>query len=156
MMTPKQREVLRYIDRAGEVRGVYALAKGLRRPYNRVLDNVRKLADEGRIEIMPVKHGGRRVTLLRVAGKSSDQQPALSYNRIWSSPMTGVSDTTLIASVVAKPTFDDVLQCCLYYGVDRVRQVYLQMLAANELSAIGARTVGRMLANVEIGFAHVA
>lgn len=84
------------------------------------------------------------------------KQPALSYNRIWSSPVTGVSDTTLIASVIAKPTFDDILQCCLHYGVDRVRQVYLQMLAANELSAIGARTVGRILANVEIGFARAS
>lgn len=156
MYTPKQQEVFDYIDRAGEVRGVYALAKGLRRPYNRVLDNVRELAAGGRIEIVPAKQGGRRVTLLRIAGKTPDKQPTLSYNRIWSSPVTGVSDTTLIASVIAKPTFDDVLQCCLHYGVDRVRQVYLQMLAANELSAIGARAVGRILANVEIGFARAA
>lgn len=155
MATPKQREVYDYIARAGEVRGVYALAKALRRPYNRVHDNIQALAADGRIEIVRTTHGGRRVVSMRV-GALPAAQPALSYSRIWSSPRTGVNDKTLIASVVAKPTFDDLLRCCLHYGVAQVRQVYLEMLAANELSALGARTVGRMLANVEIGFARAA
>jgi hypothetical protein len=156
MFTAKQQEVLDYIAWAGEVRGVYALAKALGRPYNRVLDNIRALEAAGRIEVSAGKWGGRRVTLLRAATEATDRQPSLSYNRIWSAPATGASDTALIASVIAKPTFDDVLQCCLHYGVNRVREIYLAMLARNELSAIGARSVGRMLANVEIGFARAA
>jgi len=153
-LTTKQALLFEHIKRAGEVRGVYTLAKAVGRPYKRVLEHLHALQAAGKIDLISQMDCGRRITMIRAsAGKS---QPELSYSRIWSSPITGVNDTVLIASVLAEPTFDDVLTCCRHYGVARVREVYTSMLGTDEMGRLVQKSVGRMLANIEIGFARAA
>lgn len=157
--TPKQSEVLRVIGEAGEVRSVYSLAQMLSRPYRRVLDHVRELQAAGLVDVESTQSlSGRKAGRIRPAkaGSASRSQPTLSYPRHWSSPVTGVSDDVLIAGVLAEPTLNDVIACCAHYGVKRVRSLYSEMLATGEISAPVQRSVGRMLANVEIGFSRAA
>jgi hypothetical protein len=150
----KQAALLRYIEKAGEVHGVYELAQSLGRPYKRVLEHVRVLAAVGLLDLEKQIANGRVVTLIRARNRR--KQPVLSYSRVWSSPVSGVDDTVLIASVLAEPTFDDVLACCRHYGVSRVRQVFNAMLRTGEMPSIVQKSVGRMLTNIEIGFARAA
>lgn len=158
--TPKQSEALRVIREAGEVRSVYALAQMLERPYRRVLDHVRELQSAGLVEIEPTANpSGRKAGRIRPVSQQESKprtQPTLSYPRHWSSPVTGVSDEVLIAGVVAEPTLQDLIACCAHYGVKRVRAVYSEMLITGEIPAAVQRSVGRMLANVEIGFSRAA
>ena len=153
-LTDKQKSLLQHVRDAGEVRGVYTLAKAVGRPYKRVLEHLRALQMAGLVELIERREGGRRVTVIRESrGKG---RPKLSYNRVWSSPVSGVNDTVLIAGVLAEPTFDDVLACCRHYGVARVREVFSSMLGTDELAPLVQQSVSRMLANIEIGFARAA
>ncbi len=152
--TTKRDEVEAVIRRQGGVAGVYALAKLLDRPYKRVREHVQALAAAGRVELVESRQGGRRVTVIR-PGSLRRRPPELSYSRHWSSPVTGVDDTVLIAGVIAEPTLEDLITCCLHYGMPRVREVFQSMLSNNEISPLTQRMVGRMLANVEIGFSRV-
>lgn len=158
--TAKQSEALRVIREAGEVRSVYALAQMLVRPYRRVLDHVRELQAAGLVEVeATVSASGRKAERIRPSTRGASKpkaQPALSYPRHWSSPVTGVDDEVLIAGVVAEPTLQDLIACCAHYGVERVRRVYAEMLSTGEIPAPVQRSVGRMLANVEIGFSRAA
>jgi hypothetical protein len=153
--TPKQAALLQRVRDAGEVQGVYALAKALGRPYKRVLENLRTLQAAGLVELSNERRSGRKTILVR-RSRRRGRQPQLSYNRVWSSPVSGVDDTVLIASVLARPTFDDLLTCCRHYGLPRVRSVYMTMLGTGELDALVQQSVSRMLANIEIGFARAA
>lgn len=153
-LTVKQSLLLAHIQRVGEVRGVYALAHSLKRPYKRVLEHVRALHAADLIELEKRLDRGHAVMMVRARG--SRNQPKLSYSRIWSSPITGGNDTVLIASVLAEPTFPDVLACCQHYGVERVRGVFVSMLGTGEMGQLVQKSVGRMLANIEIGFARAA
>jgi hypothetical protein len=159
--TPKQAEALRVISKAGEVRSVYALARMLNRPYRRVRDHVRELEAAGLVTVevtpSPTGRGAGKIRPTTVKGLSTPKaQPQLSYPRHWSSPVSGVTDDVLIAGVVAEPTLGDLITCCAHYGVKRVRSVYSQMLITGEIPAVVQRSVGRMLANVEIGFSRAA
>lgn len=157
--TTKQAEVLRTIREAGEMRSVYSLAQALNRPYRRVLDHVRALEAAGLIEVeVATPKAGRKAGRIRPTKQASSPrpQPPLSYSRHWSSPVTGVSDDVFIAGVIAEPTLDDLITCCIHYGIKRVRSVYSEMLTTGEIPAAVQRSVGRMLANVEIGFSRAA
>lgn len=158
-LTQKQFELLALVRQGREVPGIYALAQMLGRPYRRVRDHVAELSEAGLINVVPSKKNGRRVNLIVPAdatthGKPS--QPELSYNRFWSSPVTGVSNDVFIAGVIAEPTLDDLLKCCLHFGVPAVRKVYQKMLGAGEISPLTGKSVGRMLGNIEIGISRAA
>lgn len=159
-LTPKQSEVLHAIRAAGQVGSTYALAKSLGRPYRRVRDHVQLLAKAGLIEHSePPRHNpraGASIKAVLADRPEARAQPELSYRRHWSSPVTGVDDDVLIAGVIAEPTLDDLIACCLHYGVARVRDVYSRMLATGEIGVAVQRAAGRMLANVEIGFSRAA
>ena len=45
---------------------IYALARALGRPYRRVFDAVKRLADEGLLHLQPTARSGRRALLVRV------------------------------------------------------------------------------------------
>jgi hypothetical protein len=158
--TRKQAEALRVIHEAGEVRSIYALAQMLNRPYRRVLDHVRELEAAGLVHVDATPSRSGRAGKIRPGTKPGHSrpkpQPTLSYPRHWSSPVSGVSDDVLIAGVITEPTLGDLIACCAYYGVKRVRSVYSQMLTNDEIPAAVQRSVGRMLANVEIGFSRAA
>lgn len=154
-LTTKQLEVLKHLRTKKEPQSVYALAKSLDRPYNRVLGNVRLLSEKGFIGLSERRVDGRRAIVIhRKPVRRS--QPQLSYSRVWSAPVTGVNDTVFIASALADPTFDDVLICCRHYGMARVREVFSSMLGTDELSPLIQQSLSRILANIEIGFARAA
>lgn len=137
------------------MRSIYSLAQKLGRPYRRVLDHVRELQSAGLVEV-EASGSGRKIRPTTHGASKVKTQPALTYPRHWSSPVTGVSDEVLIAGVVADPTLQDLIACSAHYGVKRVRLIYSEMLTTGEIPASVQRSVGRMLANVEIGFSRAA
>src|SRR6185312_12063549 len=52
----------------------------------------------------------------------------LQFNRAWSRPSGGVDIDTTIALVLARPTFNDLLTCCMECGIDRVRDIFERMI----------------------------
>lgn len=155
--TPRQQELLDCVSRHGRINGIYRLSQLLGRPYRRVLDQAKALEREGLIRLSFDVNGGRRQTVIEPAsGGAATSQPELHHPRIWSSPVTGVDDHTLIASVLAEPTFDDLLRCVLHYGLEKVRSVYRRMLASDHFEPWAQQEAARMLDNIEIGFARAA
>ncbi|HEX6994974.1 MAG TPA: hypothetical protein VF339_12585 [Gammaproteobacteria bacterium] len=67
-----------------------------------------------------------------------------------------MDEETVIAQVLARPTFDDLLACVEHYGLQRVQEIRTAMLRAFELLPGAAETSGRMLKNIEIGRARAA
>jgi hypothetical protein len=67
-----------------------------------------------------------------------------------------VSADTEIALVLARPTFDDLLACCMEHGIDRVRDIFESMIATMDLDPKAAEESGRMLSNIEIGQARAS
>ncbi|HVC30857.1 MAG TPA: hypothetical protein VND24_06695 [Steroidobacteraceae bacterium] len=63
---------------------------------------------------------------------------------------------TAIALVLARPTFDDLLGCCIGYGIDRVRATFEMGIATMQLDPKAAAESGRMLSNIEIGQARAS
>ncbi|GEM_PF-2171221 len=157
-LTAKQQGLLDFVAEHGRVESVYTLSKLLSRPYRRVFDHVKVLQKAGLLKLSPSHNEGRRHSTIEVVKVPPEPpaQPQLSYSRSWSSPVTGVGDRTLIASVLAEPTFGDVLKCARHYGLDRVRDVYGRMLEQGDLKPWAAIESGRILSNIEIGFARAA
>jgi hypothetical protein len=151
--TQKLDELLTLIRAGAGEEGIYALAAAAGRPYRRVHAQVHRLAAEGVVRLDRLSGGTR--SRMRVRGVESEG-PRLSFNRAWSRPSGGVDDERTIAQVLARPTFEDLLACVDYFGLDRVRAVRRSMLAKLELEFGAATATGRMLNNIEIGRARAA
>ncbi|HEX7080430.1 MAG TPA: hypothetical protein VF329_05405 [Gammaproteobacteria bacterium] len=151
--TRKTQELLALIHRGAGEDGIYALAAAAGRPYRRVHDQVKRLAAEGLVRLERASVGPR--TALRVR-PLPPREPKLSFNRAWSRPRGGVDEETVIAQVLARPTFNDLLACVEHYGLERVQRARAAMLRAFELSPGAAEASGRMLKNIEIGRARAA
>lgn len=152
--TRKIRELLRLIQAGAGQEGIYGLAATAGRPYRRVHDQVRRLAAAGIVRLTAERHDSRaRVRVIPVEDSAAQ---ALQFNRAWSRPSGAVGIDTIIALVLARPTFDDLLSCCLQYGIGRVRGIFDRMVAALELDPRAAEESGRMLANIEIGEARAS
>lgn len=151
--TRKTQDLLALIDRGAGEDGIYALAAAAGRPYRRVHDQVKRLAAEGLVRLDRVSVGPRTAIRVRPLGT---RKPNLSFNRAWSRPGGGVGEETVIAQVLARPTFEDLLECTEHYGLERVRTIRTAMLRAFELSPGAAEASGRMLKNIEIGRARAA
>lgn len=87
---------------------------------------------------------------LRVAIKQSNAQRksvmlGLSGAYDWSS--TQIKDHVLIAKVLEKHKFEDVVRVCLFYGVPRVKRVFRQ----HDYGQMTRASVSRMLSNIGIG-----
>lgn len=153
VQTRKTQELLALIRRGAGEDGIYALAAAAGRPYRRVHDQVKRLAAEGLVRLERASVGPRtaiRVRPLRI------REPKLSFNRAWSRPGAGVDEETVIAQVLARPTFNDLLACVEHYGLERVQTTRTAMLRAFELSPGAAEASGRMMKNIEIGRARAA
>ena len=150
----KLEELLRLIQAGAGEEGIYALAAAAGRPYRRVHDQVQRLAAAGLVKLAMEHHGSR--TRIRVVPAEPGDVPALQFNRAWSRPSGGVSTATEIALILARPTFNDLLACCMEYGIDRVRGIFERMIAAMQLDPKAAEESGRMLSNIEIGQARAS
>lgn len=150
----KLEELFRLIRAGAGEEGIYALAAAAGRPYRRVHDQVQRLAVEGLVKLATEHHGSR--TRIRVVPVEQPAAPALQFNRAWSRPSGGVNTDTTIALVLARPTFNDLLACCLEYGIDRVRDIFESMIGAMQLEPKAAEESGRMLSNIEIGQARAS
>lgn len=111
--------------------------------YDQVGRALRALVDEGRL-----CHAGRGVFALSTTAAF---QPVPSFSRTWSAP-SGVNDNVLIASVVARPTFDDLLLLSLRYGVSRLRTTARRMRKAGDIKPQTAAKVCHFLDNIAAGF----
>ena len=152
--TAKLEELFRLIQAGAGRQGIYALAAAAGRPYRRVHDQVKRLAAAGRVELASGHDGSR--ARVRVMPVEHSAAPALEFNRAWSRPSGGVDTETTIALVLARPTFNDLLSCCIEYGTDRVRATFDSMIATLQLTANAAEESGRMLSNIEIGRARAS
>lgn len=150
----KLEELFRLIQAGAGEEGIYALAAAAGRPYRRVHDQVQRLAARGLVKLAMEQRGSR--TRIKVAPLEQRATPVLQFNRAWSRPSGGVNTDTLIALVLARPTFDDLLSCCMEYGIDRVRDIFQTMIAAMQLDPKAAGESGRMLDNIEIGQARAS
>lgn len=150
----KLEELFRLIKAGAGEDGIYALAAAAGRPYRRVHDQVQRLAAAGLVKLAMEHHGSR--TRIRVIAVEQPAAPVLEFNRAWSRPSGGLSTDTVIGLVLARPTFSDLLACCMEYGIDRVRGVFQGMIAAMQLDPKAADESGRMLSNIEIGQARAS
>lgn len=150
----KLEELFRLIQAGAGEEGIYALAAAAGRPYRRVHDQVQRLAATGLVKLA-MEHRGSR-TRIRVVPLEQRPAPVLQFNRAWSRPSGGVNTDTVIALVLARPTFDDLLSCCMEYGIERVRDIFQRMIAAMQLDPKAAGESGRMLDNIEIGQARAS
>lgn len=153
--TRKTEELLELIRHGAGEDGIYALAAAAGRPYRRVHEQVRNLAEDGQVRLEPVSTAPRKKLRVRPIG-SRKRKPRLSFNRGWSRPSGGFDDDTLIAQVLSRPTFRDMLACAEHYGLQRIRTLRDAMIADFELPPGAAGPSGRMLKNIEIGFARAA
>lgn len=138
--------------------GVYRLAKLLGRPYRRVFDHVKTLEREGLLRVTREVRTGRRQSVIEAVpvNRIAASRPPMTRTRIWSAPIDAVDDRTLIASVLAEPTFDDLLSSVLHYGLQAVRATYRRMLDAGHFEPWAQQEAARILDNIEIGFARAA
>lgn len=150
----KLEDLYRLIQAGAGREGIYALAAAAGRPYRRVHDQVKRLAAQGLVKLT-TEHDGSR-TRVRVLPVEHSAAPALEFNRAWSRPSGGVDANTSIALVLVRPTFNDLLSCCIQYGTERVRDTFEKMIAAMQLAPGAAEEGGRMLNNIEIGRARAS
>lgn len=85
----------------------------------------------------------RRHLMEQPSQSAPTQKLEFAYN--WSNP--AMSDDTLIRSVVAKGRFHDLAVICKRFGLDRVRQITGETIAASP-------SLRRSFANIEQGFKH--
>jgi hypothetical protein len=149
----KTEDLLRLIRRGAGEKGIYALAAAAGRPYRRVHEQVQRLAAAGAVRLERLPGGAR--SRIRVRSVES-RGPALSFNRAWSRPSGGLDEETVIAQVLARPTFRDLLACVDYYGLERVHAIRSVLIGGFELHPGAACATGRMLKNIEIGRARAA
>lgn len=152
--TRKLEELLRLIQAGEGEGGIYALAAAAGRPYRRVHDQVGRLAAAGAVKLVAAHQGPR--ARVRVVPAGDPVLPALRFSRAWSRPSGGLSTDTVVALVLARPTFEDILACCLRYGIGRVRGIFASMVATLQLDPRAAQESGRMLSNIEIGLARAS
>jgi hypothetical protein len=138
---------------AGEL-GIYALAAAAGRPYRRVHDQVQRLAVAGLVRIDKQVRGPRTQTRVRMARAPAGT--VLDFNRAWSRPLGGVDADTVIAQVIARPTFHDLLVCAQDHGIARVRNTFQAMVNGCEIDPSAAAATARMLGNIEVGHARAA
>lgn len=149
----KLAELLRLIQAGAGQEGIYALAGAAGRPYRRVHAQVRLLAASGQVRLTSEHRGSRsRIRVTPVGNPAPLQQ----FDRAWSRPSGGIDIDTSIALVLARPTFGDLLGCCIEYGIVRVRDVFARMIATLQLDPKAAAESGRILSNIEIGHARAA
>jgi hypothetical protein len=154
--TRKLRALVDLIRRGQGDRGIYQLARTAGRPYRRVHDQVQRLARAGVVRLTRVHEGPRTATCIQIAAGAPHPQPKLSFNRAWSRPSGGLDAETLIAQVLGRPTFPDLLACVQAFGLEAVRRVFQAVVAAFEIQPGAATASGRMLKNIEIGRARAA
>jgi hypothetical protein len=70
--------------------------------------------------------------------------------RFWSGPDEQPVETVL-AAVLAKPVYDDLITVAERFGIARVRAAYRRGRETGEISEILVPTLERMLENIEIG-----
>jgi len=134
--------------------GIYALAAHAQRPYRRVYDQVMRLAAAGKVRLEPAPDAGGRKRFRVLPVESNG--PVLEFNRAWSQPDTPQLPERVIAQVLARPTFNDLLACAKHYGLPAVEDVYGRMLREFMLEPGAAATVNRMLRNIMIGYERAA
>ena len=152
--SPKLEQLLELIEAGAGEQGIYALAAAAKRPYRRVHDQIRRLTASGLGRVEETRHGPR--IRLRVTPIAKTGQPVLEFNRSWSRPSGGVDAGVIIAQVLARPTFRDLLTCVKHYGYARVRHVYRTLIDELQLEPGAAAESGRMLDNIEIGRARAS
>jgi len=150
----KLEELLRLVRAGAGEHGIYALAAAAGRPYRRVHDQVRRLAASGLVELAIERHGSR--ARVRVVPVERPALPALQFDRAWSRPSGHIDTDTAIGLVLARPTFADILSCCLECGIERVRDIFDRMIVAMQLDPGAAEESARMLSNIEIGRARAS
>ncbi|GEO39384.1 hypothetical protein GGE65_003354 [Skermanella aerolata] len=77
----------------------------------------------------------------------------LEFNRTWSVPRDKVPDDAAIAAVLARPTFNDMMMICWTFGIGRVRAILEEMQQTGDVGRFAAAISGRMITNIEKGFA---
>ena len=77
----------------------------------------------------------------------------MEFNRTWSVPRDKVPDDAAIAAVLARPTFNDMLVICWTFGTDWVRAILEEMQESGDIGRFAAEISGRMINNIEKGFA---
>jgi hypothetical protein len=77
----------------------------------------------------------------------------LEFNRTWSVPRDKVPDDAAIAAVLARPTYNDMMVVCWTFGIDRVRAILDEMQQTGDIGRFAAAISGRMVNNIEKGFA---
>lgn len=152
--TRKLQDLLALIRTGAGEQGIYGLAAAAGRPYRRVHDQVRRLAATGVVRLVPQRQNGRARTLVVPVVRS--RAPLLSFNRGWSRPARGLDPETVLAQVLARPTFVDLIACVQHYGLEEVRRLHQTMVADCELSPAAATATARMLNNIEVGRARAA
>lgn len=154
--TEKLKNLMNLIRSGHGERGIYSLAAAAGRPYRRVYDQVKRLAAEGRVILAAEPQGRSRRAHIRVRPADQQEAPKLAFNRAWSRPSGGLDPETLIAQVISRPTFDDLLTCTQRFGISRVWEVYENMVEDMMLSPGAAAATARMLTNIEVGRARAA
>lgn len=71
--------------------------------------------------------------------------------RFWSGPDEQPVETVL-AAVLAKPVYEDLIAVAERFGIAQVRAAYRRGRETGEISEILVPTIDRMLENIEIGF----
>jgi hypothetical protein len=77
----------------------------------------------------------------------------LEFNRTWSVPRDKVPDDAAIAAVLARPTYNDMMVICWTFGIGRVRAILEEMQQTGDIGRFAAAISGRMVNNIEKGFA---
>lgn len=152
--TRSLRQLLALVQEGKGRDGIYALAAHAQRPYRRVYDQVMRLAAAGQVRLeSDPRSGGRK--RFRVLG-AQEEAPALEFNRAWSHPGGHLPPERVIAQVLARPTFNDLLACAKHYGLPAVEHVHDRMLREFMLEPGAAVAVNRMLRNITVGHERAA
>ena len=77
----------------------------------------------------------------------------LEFNRTWSVPRDKVPDDAAIAAVLVRPTYNDMMVVCWTFGIARVRAILEEMQQTGDIGRFAAAISGRMVNNIEKGFA---
>ena len=85
------------------------------------------------------------------AKAASLRRPELSFPYDWSNRAMGVDQ--LIAAVLERGIFSDVLALARHYGLRRVQKAHDKMQVSSGTASLHARSLDRMLRNIEAGFA---
>lgn len=82
-------------------------------------------------------------------------EPQLTYSRTWSAPSKQLPWETVVASVLADPKWQDVVEISLVYGVERVRQVLHDMALHQDIHERLVNLLSDALDDIDEGFRKV-